>query len=886
MAESKRTFQAAKIDRDLDERLIRPGSYKDAVNISVDSSEDANVGSVENLKGNNLIDNLHADITQSISGLSSSSNPNAEVIGTYSHPTENKIYYFVTGDNGDGIFEYDITANKVNTILLDGSAVHVPDEGDADFEDEPDGTDTTEVPEFKFSHAKVTATVSISGKIGIYAERGIPQSTQDNFNEYVTTDTVRTINVKVKVPLGYSNTHQFVYGSVEATQLATPSPVVFIDDVTNITDVSATLNAYFEENYNLTEVGFYYEENTGGSTSYEYFATKYEITKRSEIVNKQVSLANDNGNPLTGVPASDIVVIDGENNEISSSEYTYIEGTNNQPSILKITDYSEFESFPITVGQVSSKTTISTGKTAAQLAAGTKRMVENVAADIVSPYSLDISSLTVGTEYAAIAYAINPGGTSYSNVITFTTKTAEKAVPTPVNNKLYVVPSTNDTAYANVGYGDFYKTNKWAYTVFSTSSEGKFIKTGDIGDLTQKVTRTSDNYTTEDLNDATNGIVNVDSTLDDIPNIPGSEMSGTVDAHGKFYHTGLSEGDSLTETIPTQTLPANQFHAQPLDINSFAFKVQVGPYPANQALDFAHQVTKNSSPLWPIGNYAEFTFYSGSVQTRPITIETNGGRNKVTFLADRVVFRKDSDLGSATFWIAYFALGSNGTSVKYLDGKGKVENDVDYQIKGPDNNAGTGWPRKVQSFTLPPTDVPNNSVNTISISDDNGDFYSTKFQIVKGTPTETLYTSTFNITFAKTGSGATPDFALANLTSPYSVLYANGITPTYKIGPFEDLIEGVTVIPVANASFATNTIKAWSGNFDKSKLTVSITGKTRGTDYDYIIVEEAPGIHGNGHLYNLETVYKAPAVIIIANPYILNNGTASVTHATTITYAY
>ena len=51
MAESKRTFQAARMDKDIDDRLLKPGQYRDGLNISIDTSEDANVGAVENLKG-------------------------------------------------------------------------------------------------------------------------------------------------------------------------------------------------------------------------------------------------------------------------------------------------------------------------------------------------------------------------------------------------------------------------------------------------------------------------------------------------------------------------------------------------------------------------------------------------------------------------------------------------------------------------------------------------------------------------------------------------------------------------------------------------------------------------------------------------------------------
>ena len=88
MAESKRTFTKAKINRDIEEKILPPGEYRDALNISVDFSEDGNVGAIENLKGNELIAN------QNIYGLTSATNPNATVVGSYPHPEEKKNILF------------------------------------------------------------------------------------------------------------------------------------------------------------------------------------------------------------------------------------------------------------------------------------------------------------------------------------------------------------------------------------------------------------------------------------------------------------------------------------------------------------------------------------------------------------------------------------------------------------------------------------------------------------------------------------------------------------------------------------------------------------------------------------------------------------------------
>ena len=57
MAESKRIFNAGKMNRDLDDRLVQPGEYRDALNINIGRSEGSDVGAVENPKGNELIQN-------------------------------------------------------------------------------------------------------------------------------------------------------------------------------------------------------------------------------------------------------------------------------------------------------------------------------------------------------------------------------------------------------------------------------------------------------------------------------------------------------------------------------------------------------------------------------------------------------------------------------------------------------------------------------------------------------------------------------------------------------------------------------------------------------------------------------------------------------------
>ena len=53
--EIKNTFLKSKMNKDLDDRILPNGEYRDAVNISVGRSEDSDVGALENVIGNNLV---------------------------------------------------------------------------------------------------------------------------------------------------------------------------------------------------------------------------------------------------------------------------------------------------------------------------------------------------------------------------------------------------------------------------------------------------------------------------------------------------------------------------------------------------------------------------------------------------------------------------------------------------------------------------------------------------------------------------------------------------------------------------------------------------------------------------------------------------------------
>lgn len=105
MAELKRTFVSGRMDKDSDERIIENGSYRDALNIHVSSSEGSDSGAVENLLGNKKISNLNLT--------------NPKVIGSLPYSLKDKIYWFCTSDTIDAIYEYDQIQKVISPIIID-----------------------------------------------------------------------------------------------------------------------------------------------------------------------------------------------------------------------------------------------------------------------------------------------------------------------------------------------------------------------------------------------------------------------------------------------------------------------------------------------------------------------------------------------------------------------------------------------------------------------------------------------------------------------------------------------------------------------------------------------------------------------------------------------
>ena len=116
-------FQSGKMNKDLDERLVPNGEYRDALNLDLADSQNGNMGSLQNVKGTiELRDKPGTGATWTSNYIDSLANPTC--IGTFKDDLNEKIYWFITSlDVGKAavsiIAEYDQTANTVSPILVD-----------------------------------------------------------------------------------------------------------------------------------------------------------------------------------------------------------------------------------------------------------------------------------------------------------------------------------------------------------------------------------------------------------------------------------------------------------------------------------------------------------------------------------------------------------------------------------------------------------------------------------------------------------------------------------------------------------------------------------------------------------------------------------------------
>jgi len=87
MPEIKNTFTGGRMNKDLDERLVSNGEYRDAMNIQVSTSEGSDIGAVQNILGNEIVAPY----------LQASIPVGAACVGSIADEKNDSLYWFVEG---------------------------------------------------------------------------------------------------------------------------------------------------------------------------------------------------------------------------------------------------------------------------------------------------------------------------------------------------------------------------------------------------------------------------------------------------------------------------------------------------------------------------------------------------------------------------------------------------------------------------------------------------------------------------------------------------------------------------------------------------------------------------------------------------------------------
>jgi hypothetical protein len=132
MPEIKNTFVQGKMNKDLDDRLLPNGQYRDAENITVSKSESSNVGVVQNVKGNTYAySGGTIDLPESLAAVGVTKFKLWDTIGYYANSQTGDVFWFVTsftGTDSDNMLDYkaavDVTVGTSDVTHDDDTTGH------------------------------------------------------------------------------------------------------------------------------------------------------------------------------------------------------------------------------------------------------------------------------------------------------------------------------------------------------------------------------------------------------------------------------------------------------------------------------------------------------------------------------------------------------------------------------------------------------------------------------------------------------------------------------------------------------------------------------------------------------------------------------------------
>ena len=128
MAELIHTFTSGKMNKDLDERLVPNGEYRDALNLELASSDSSQVGTFQNIKGNlELRNKMYNPKTKAYNQwldaeyITALANP--VCVGAMADENSDNIYWFIASDSVSVIAYYNINTKLTRPLLVDTEGI-------------------------------------------------------------------------------------------------------------------------------------------------------------------------------------------------------------------------------------------------------------------------------------------------------------------------------------------------------------------------------------------------------------------------------------------------------------------------------------------------------------------------------------------------------------------------------------------------------------------------------------------------------------------------------------------------------------------------------------------------------------------------------------------
>ena len=103
MPEMKSNFQRGKMNKDLDERLVPNGEYRDALNVEIATSDGSDVGTLQTLPGNLFLGGQWDGVC----------------VGSVADDKIDKLYFMVAGDSRDYIIQYNSVTQSFTPVCVD-----------------------------------------------------------------------------------------------------------------------------------------------------------------------------------------------------------------------------------------------------------------------------------------------------------------------------------------------------------------------------------------------------------------------------------------------------------------------------------------------------------------------------------------------------------------------------------------------------------------------------------------------------------------------------------------------------------------------------------------------------------------------------------------------